>query len=513
MLKFILLTFCGMADDESPPYLCVQDQGVDPNLRDGDGATPLHFAASRGHLSVVRWLLNHGAKLSLDKYGKSPINDAAENQQVECLNVLVQHVPTNDGLYVNPMRMNGIYAPPSPNGSMSGDSFFLHDPQEVVYNRVRDLFDSDSSSVKHSNPHKQQQQQKHHQHHQQQHQHGSHHHNSKNSSSTNSTPSTTAMTIQADVHSSSSGGGSGSEESISIASSLNSPKVQLHRKHSFNHQTNNSNSNNYQHQHQHNNNNNNNNNNVLNNNKTNSTANNNNNNASNNLLIHQNNHKNNNKHNNNNSNNNNNGNNKSNSHDHDYEDIYLVREEARKNQQKKYIIGRSRSRDSGSHSRSASASSTRSTDVVMQYSNHNLNNKRDSNVLNRSKSQSATGLHSKYESALRSKDNYSVNGPPPPPLPPPLRSPAHQHGDHHNNNFSFTSNQSNSLNSCHRTSNSNLHSDTGMDSDSGLEVIEEPSLRPSELVRGNHNRTMSTISGIGFESLRKIKVWKNSYRI
>lgn len=61
----------------------VEDQGVDPNLRDGDGATPLHFAASRGHLSCVRWLLSHGAKLSLDKYGKSPINDAAENQQVE----------------------------------------------------------------------------------------------------------------------------------------------------------------------------------------------------------------------------------------------------------------------------------------------------------------------------------------------------------------------------------------------------------------------------------------------
>lgn len=64
-------------------FFQVEDQGVDPNLRDGDGATPLHFAASRGHLTCVRWLLSHGAKLSLDKYGKSPINDAAENQQVE----------------------------------------------------------------------------------------------------------------------------------------------------------------------------------------------------------------------------------------------------------------------------------------------------------------------------------------------------------------------------------------------------------------------------------------------
>ena len=63
--------------------LQVQEQGVDPNLRDGDGATPLHFAASRGHVETVRWLLRHGARLVLDKFGKSPINDAAENQQME----------------------------------------------------------------------------------------------------------------------------------------------------------------------------------------------------------------------------------------------------------------------------------------------------------------------------------------------------------------------------------------------------------------------------------------------
>lgn len=33
------------------------------------------------------------------------------------------------------------------------------------------------------------------------------------------------------------------------------------------------------------------------------------------------------------------------------------------------------------------------------------------------------------------------------------------------------------------------------DSDSGLEVVEEPTLRPSELMRGNNNRSMSIISG------------------
>lgn len=71
--------------------LQVQEQGVDPNLRDGDGATPLHFAASRGHAETVRWLLRHGARLVLDKFGKSPINDAAENQQME---VGTLHEPT-----------------------------------------------------------------------------------------------------------------------------------------------------------------------------------------------------------------------------------------------------------------------------------------------------------------------------------------------------------------------------------------------------------------------------------
>lgn len=81
-------------------------------------------------------------------------------------------------------------------------------------------------------------------------------------------------------------------------------------------------------------------------------------------------------------------------------------------------------------------------------------------------------------------------GPPPPPLPPPFKA----------------SNQSNSIQmnanempiEIDRSENNGIDNNDdsdGFDSDSGLEVVEEPTLRPSELVRGNHNRTMSTISG------------------
>lgn len=76
-------------------------------------------------------------------------------------------------------------------------------------------------------------------------------------------------------------------------------------------------------------------------------------------------------------------------------------------------------------------------------------------------------------------------GPPPPPLPPlppPLKAPSHN--THLNNQL-----LNNMLN------NNGTAGGENFDSDSGMEVVEEPTLRPSELVRGNHNRTMSTISG------------------
>ncbi|CAG9829148.1 unnamed protein product [Diabrotica balteata] len=250
----------------------IQDQGVDPNLRDGDGATPLHFAASRGHLDTVRWLLKHGARLSLDKFGKSPINDAAENQQVEgnsvasdCSNCKPKSISSNNtmkhnnsepfylhpplsdrsmepahapenGLYINPMSKHRHSV-----SSGNGESFYLHNPQEVIYNRVKDLFES-----------------------------------------TQRQQGLSALTVKVEVHSSSSG--AGSDENLSSSDMSE----------------------------------------------------------------------------------------RSGDHEHDYEDIYMIREENKALERNK---NRSRSRDSGSHSRSGSVTSSNSGGhVVVHLTTDNNNN-------------------------------------------------------------------------------------------------------------------------------------------
>lgn len=86
----------------------------------------------------------------------------------------------------------------------------------------------------------------------------------------------------------------------------------------------------------------------------------------------------------------------------------------------------------------------------------------------------------------------TLSGPPPPPLPPPLK------GLSKKNTASFKHNSNDSLNSASNIHGSDVQdnfNNEDIESDSGMEVLEEPTLRPSELVRGNQNRSMSVISG------------------
>lgn len=241
----------------------------------------------------------------------------------------------NDGLYINPMR-NGILTPSSPNGSVSGESFYLHDPQEVIYNRVKDLFDSDSgASNKESSA-------------------GSLNGSSSvNSVATGQPPN--ALTVQVEVHSSSSGAGSGSEESLSV-SSTSDDAAAIKRAASRTQIASSPGSNSIS--------------------------------PSGNGIE-----------------------------QHDYEDIYLVREEARVATKAKYGTERSRSRDSGSHSRSASASSTHSTDIIVHFGSDSNGGRASAgaganrdNVLNKRNKLNENGKgNNKFENPKKSNES-NANG-------------------------------------------------------------------------------------------------------
>eukprot|EP00045_Choanoeca_perplexa_P004244 m.36415 g.36415 ORF g.36415 m.36415 type:complete len:470 (+) comp12471_c0_seq1:209-1618(+) len=79
-------------------YLVKAGKKRPSRIKDGDGATPVHFAAVKGHSDVLAYFLAEAGATGdeRDEIGATPVHDAAEQGQLEALKVLLYHGATID---------------------------------------------------------------------------------------------------------------------------------------------------------------------------------------------------------------------------------------------------------------------------------------------------------------------------------------------------------------------------------------------------------------------------------
>ena len=66
-------------------------EGIDVDVRDGQGATPLNVAARLGHIALVRLLLGSGATVDVVSHGETALTEAVENGHAEVVKLLLLH--------------------------------------------------------------------------------------------------------------------------------------------------------------------------------------------------------------------------------------------------------------------------------------------------------------------------------------------------------------------------------------------------------------------------------------
>jgi len=68
------------------------ERGANVNAKDKDGRTPLHHAATIGHVEIARFLLERGANVNAKgKNGNTPLHYAVRNGHVEVVNLLLEN--------------------------------------------------------------------------------------------------------------------------------------------------------------------------------------------------------------------------------------------------------------------------------------------------------------------------------------------------------------------------------------------------------------------------------------
>src|SRR5690606_4463750 len=104
-IKRVLLPvlICSLASEGALGALKSMNLGKLVNISDYDKRTPLHLAASSGHLHVVEYLVSQGADISAkDRFGNTPLSDSLKNKHDHVSKFLKSK---NAKLDAKPLRM------------------------------------------------------------------------------------------------------------------------------------------------------------------------------------------------------------------------------------------------------------------------------------------------------------------------------------------------------------------------------------------------------------------------
>ena len=67
-------------------------KGLNVNLKDQDGRTPLMYASFNGYVEIIQLLIDNGAQVNVfDSYGRTPLMMASSGPYPEAVKILLDH--------------------------------------------------------------------------------------------------------------------------------------------------------------------------------------------------------------------------------------------------------------------------------------------------------------------------------------------------------------------------------------------------------------------------------------